>query len=70
MSEDQATRFVEVPEWPRPKGFSNGVITGKKTLYVAGQVGWNAKQEFERHDFAGTSSDISNDDNIGSGAGD
>ena len=53
MSEDKAIRFVEVPEWPRPKGFSNGVVTGKKTLYVAGQVGWNAKQEFERHDFAG-----------------
>jgi enamine deaminase RidA (YjgF/YER057c/UK114 family) len=52
MSEHDGIRFVEVPEWPRPKGFSQGVITGKRTLYVAGQVGWNARQEFESHDFA------------------
>ena len=52
MSEDNGIRFVEVPEWPRPKGFSQGVVTGKRTLYVAGQVGWNARQEFESDDFA------------------
>ncbi len=48
MSEQEAAmRFVEVPGWPKPKGFANGVVTGKRTLYVAGQVGWNARQEFE-----------------------
>ena len=40
-------RFVEVPGWPKPKGYANGVIVaGKRTLFVAGQVGWNEKQEF------------------------
>ena len=50
MSADNGVRFVEVPGWPRPKGYANGVITGKRTLYVAGQVGWNAEQKFESDD--------------------
>jgi enamine deaminase RidA (YjgF/YER057c/UK114 family) len=50
MSADNEIRFVEVPGWPRPKGYANGVITGKRTLYVAGQVGWNAEQRFESDD--------------------
>lgn len=32
-----------MPEWPRPKGYSNGMITageGERVLFVAGQVGW------------------------------
>jgi enamine deaminase RidA (YjgF/YER057c/UK114 family) len=45
-------RFVEVPGWPKPKGYVNGVITGKRTLFVAGQVGWNEKQEFESNEMA------------------
>src|SRR6185295_13893801 len=43
-------RFIEVPGWPRPKGYSNGVITGKSTLFIAGQVGWNERGEFESDD--------------------
>lgn len=39
-------RFIEVPGWPKPKGYANGaLVSGMKTLYVAGQVGWNEKQE-------------------------
>ena len=55
MTEDQdGIRFVDVPGWPRPKGYANGVVTtGKQTLYVAGQVGWNEKQEFAHADLAG-----------------
>ncbi len=50
----EGIHFVEVPGWPRPKGYSNGVVTtGKKALYVAGQVGWNERQEFVHRDFAG-----------------
>ena len=49
MSEEKAAiRFVEVPGWPKPKGFANGVVTGKRTLFVAGQIGWNERQELER----------------------
>jgi enamine deaminase RidA (YjgF/YER057c/UK114 family) len=49
---DGSVRFVEVPGWPRPKGYANGAVTRGRTLYVAGQVGWNAEQRFESDDFA------------------
>jgi len=39
-------RFIEVPGWPKPRGYANGaLVTGRRTLYVAGQVGWNERQE-------------------------
>ena len=37
--------FVNPPEWPRPRGYANGVLTageGERILYVAGMVGWRA----------------------------
>jgi len=37
--------------WPRPKGFSNGVLAEGRLVFVAGQVGWNARQEFDSEDF-------------------
>ena len=38
--------FVQVPGWPKPKGYSNGaLVSGKRTLYIAGQVGWNEREE-------------------------
>ncbi len=42
---------VEVPGWPRPKGYANGAITRARTLFVAGQVGWNAHGVFEHTGF-------------------
>ncbi|MFO0757266.1 MAG: RidA family protein [Byssovorax sp.] len=54
MSENKsAIRFVSPAGWIPPKGYSNGVITQGRTLYVAGQVGWNDRQEFTAKDFAG-----------------
>ena len=46
--------FVAVPGWPAPRGYQNGVVVSghKRTLYVAGQVGWNAEQQFESSDLA------------------
>lgn len=39
-------RFIDVPGWPAPRGYQNGaLVIGKKTLYVAGQVGWNEERE-------------------------
>ena len=53
MSSEDGIRFVDVPGWPRPKGYANGVVTTGRTLYVAGQVGWNEQQVFAHGDFAG-----------------
>ena len=39
--------------WPRPKGYSNAVSARGRMIFVAGQVGWNDKEEFETDDFVG-----------------
>ena len=36
--------------WSRPRGYVNGVATHGLIVFVAGQVGWNAQQEFETDD--------------------
>jgi enamine deaminase RidA (YjgF/YER057c/UK114 family) len=42
-----------LPEgWPRPKGYSQGVVARGRTVYVAGQIGWNSSEEFGSDDFA------------------
>jgi enamine deaminase RidA (YjgF/YER057c/UK114 family) len=42
--------LINPPEWAPAKGYSNGALVRGPTLYVAGQIGWNAKQEFETDD--------------------
>lgn len=49
---NEALKVVAVPEWPRPSGYSNGVITEGKLLHVAGQIGWNpVDRSLPRGDF-------------------
>lgn len=42
--------LINPVEWPPAKGYSNGALVRGPTLYVAGQIGWNARQEFETDD--------------------
>jgi enamine deaminase RidA (YjgF/YER057c/UK114 family) len=38
--------------WPRPKGYANGIMaSGSETIYIGGQIGWNAQCVFETRDF-------------------
>ncbi len=37
--------------WPRPSGYSNAVSATGRTIFVAGQIGWNEHQQFESDDF-------------------
>lgn len=47
-------KTVHPAQWPAPKGYANGVITeGGRTLYVAGQVGWNPDGVFVAKDLVG-----------------
>jgi enamine deaminase RidA (YjgF/YER057c/UK114 family) len=32
--------------WPKPKGYSNGVIAEGRTIYVGGQIGWDTDGRF------------------------
>jgi enamine deaminase RidA (YjgF/YER057c/UK114 family) len=38
--------------WPRPKGYSNGVVATGKMLFIAGMIGWDAEGKFPSDDFA------------------
>jgi enamine deaminase RidA (YjgF/YER057c/UK114 family) len=44
-------RAINPPGWARPKGYSNGVVGRGTIVMVAGQIGWNAAQQFESDDF-------------------
>jgi enamine deaminase RidA (YjgF/YER057c/UK114 family) len=37
---------VNPAHWPRPSGYSNGVVAGNGMLFIAGQIGWNEEQAF------------------------
>lgn len=37
--------------WPRPSGYSNGVLAQGRQLYIAGQVGWDEQGRFPGMDF-------------------
>lgn len=38
--------------WRAPVGYSNGIAASGTLVFVAGQVGWNSRQEFETEDVA------------------
>jgi len=43
-----------LPEgWQRPRGYANGMAARGELLAVAGQIGWNAKEQFETEQFVG-----------------
>lgn len=46
-------QIIQPEGWAPAKGYANGVLTPDGTLYVGGQIGWNADQVFEVHDFIG-----------------
>src|SRR5262249_18813880 len=39
--------------WPRPKGYSNGVVANGRTVFVSGMIGWNAEGRIVSEDFVG-----------------
>ena len=44
---------VLLPEgWQPPVGYANGIAASGTVVFLAGQVGWNAKQQFESVDLA------------------
>jgi len=43
--------FLHPRHWKKPRGFANGVVAEGRTVFLGGQIGWNADQEFESEDF-------------------
>ncbi len=42
---------LQPPDWAEPKGYANGVMARGALIFVGGQIGWNAVQQFESDDF-------------------
>lgn len=38
--------------WAKPRGYANGVEARGRTVFVAGQIGWDAQCQFQTDDFA------------------
>lgn len=44
-------KFLQPPGWTAPKGYANGIAARGTMVFVGGQIGWNAQQQFESDDF-------------------
>ena len=42
---------IQPPGWAEPRGYANGVLARGALIFVGGQIGWNARQQFETDDF-------------------
>jgi enamine deaminase RidA (YjgF/YER057c/UK114 family) len=40
------------PDWPRPKGYANGMTAKGQLLAIAGQIGWDTTETIVSDDFA------------------
>lgn len=49
--QDAPLEFLHPRHWKRAKGYANGVAADGRLVFVAGQIGWNADQQFESRDF-------------------
>ena len=45
-------RVLQPEGWPRPRGYSNGIETEGRMVFVAGQIGWDEHEKFPSSDFA------------------
>jgi enamine deaminase RidA (YjgF/YER057c/UK114 family) len=36
-----STETLQPPEWPRPKGYANGMSARGRMIFISGQVGWD-----------------------------
>lgn len=43
---------LQPPGWARPRGYSNGILTRGRLVFVAGQIGWDEQCRFQTSDLA------------------
>ena len=52
---------LQPPGWAPARGYANGIAARGTQIFVGGQIGWNAQQQFESDDFiAQTAQALSN----------
>ncbi|MGV8937712.1 MAG: RidA family protein [Allorhizobium sp.] len=44
-------KILQPEGWAKPLGYSNGISARGRTVFVGGQIGWNAECQFESDDF-------------------
>ena len=44
-------QILQPPDWPRPKGYSNGIAAQGRMVFVAGQIGWERNELFLSDNF-------------------
>ncbi len=48
-----SNQIIQPEGWKAALGYANGMLSADGVLFVGGQIGWNADQVFESHDFIG-----------------
>jgi len=43
---EMGPQILQPAAWPRPRGYSNGIVASGRQIFVAGQVGWDAQCRF------------------------
>ncbi len=43
-------KILQPEGWAAPRGYSNGMVASGRFVFVSGQVGWNARGQFESDD--------------------
>ena len=46
-------KVLQPPNWPRPKGYSNGICARGRMIFTAGVVGWDENERFPEHTLHG-----------------
>lgn len=44
-------KILQPPGWAAPRGYANGVAARGTLVFVGGQIGWDARQQFQSDDF-------------------
>lgn len=45
------SKIVQPDGWKRPRGYSNGIAARGEQIFLAGQIGWNEREELVSADF-------------------
>jgi enamine deaminase RidA (YjgF/YER057c/UK114 family) len=49
---EMAPKILQPAQWPRPRGYSNGIVASGRQIFIAGQVGWDAQGRFNSQHLA------------------
>lgn len=46
-------KVLQPPNWPRPKGYANGISAAGRMVFVSGMIGWDSQGKLVSRDFIG-----------------